>query len=176
MRKEIMKNKPVNLEDFMISFCEARLNGDPTPETIEGHKGNGGDLCLKKTSLIRTRTSVNMNGSFRGLSGEGSSSNRKGSIKLAEEVLLNRTKRVQIKEQNDDMKRDSDTEKEIYQEAELENPNSNLNPNTIIETESFAGMSLKDLPILSMSSSLNTNPKGIRGSFNNLLSPMSDEE
>lgn len=51
LRNEIIKNKPCDLEDFVISLCEARLQGKDIPETAVGHKG--GDSKQLRKNIIK---------------------------------------------------------------------------------------------------------------------------
>ena len=53
LTREILKNKPADLEDFVIALCEARLQGKPTPETAVGHNGGGDGIKPIKKTIIR---------------------------------------------------------------------------------------------------------------------------
>jgi hypothetical protein len=39
LKSELLKNKPANVEEFVIAICEARLTGKPLPVTHKGHQG-----------------------------------------------------------------------------------------------------------------------------------------
>lgn len=39
LRKEILKNKPVKIEEFLIALCKSRQDGTATPVTIEKNNG-----------------------------------------------------------------------------------------------------------------------------------------
>lgn len=52
LRREVIKNKPADLEDFIISLCYARLQENKIPETEIGHKG--GVANTSKPPLLTT--------------------------------------------------------------------------------------------------------------------------
>jgi hypothetical protein len=179
LKREIFKNKPVNLEDFMIAFCEARLNGDPTPETSEGHRGGGDNFGSKKKTLIQTNVHFDSEDSFRSLNitesfiglqkekdGEDSSSSRTTRAKAEKKF---RVKRGRLQDRQRYREDESDSEKEIVQETIEPAPEEY----TAVEVGSFAGLSIGDLPIFSNPA---PSPKGLRSSFMNLLSPVSHKE
>ena len=53
LEKEVLKNRPVDLEDFVISLCEARLQGRPIPQTAVGHNGGGDGAKPVRKNIIR---------------------------------------------------------------------------------------------------------------------------
>ena len=48
-----MKNRPADLEDFVVAFCEARLQGRALPETTVGQNMDGDGVKLERRAIIR---------------------------------------------------------------------------------------------------------------------------
>lgn len=48
-----MKNRPADLEDFVVAFCEARLQGRALPETTVGQNMGGDGVKLERRAIIR---------------------------------------------------------------------------------------------------------------------------
>ena len=48
-----MKNRPADLEDFVVAFCEARLQGRALPETTVGQNVGGDGVKLERRAIIR---------------------------------------------------------------------------------------------------------------------------
>lgn len=63
LKKEIIRNKPCDLEDFVIALCEARLQGKEMPETAIGHNGGDGSKLAKKNiiKIMRKASTVSVN-------------------------------------------------------------------------------------------------------------------
>lgn len=83
LRNEIIKNKPSDLEDFVISVCEARLQCRDIPETAVGHKGGDSKLVRKNIlKIVRKESTVveviNRRGSVE--SGDSVPGNKRGSF------------------------------------------------------------------------------------------------
>ena len=53
LRIEVMKNRPADLEDFVVAFCEARLQGRALPETTVGQNVGGDGVKLERRAIIR---------------------------------------------------------------------------------------------------------------------------
>ena len=53
IKTALLQNKPANIEEYLIAYCEAKLAGNPVPETHKGH--SGGDGCMDPP-LIRIQS------------------------------------------------------------------------------------------------------------------------
>lgn len=53
LRREVMKNRPADLEDFVVAFCEARLQGRALPETTFGQNGGVDGVKLERKAIIK---------------------------------------------------------------------------------------------------------------------------
>ena len=53
IKTALLQNKPANIEEYLIAYCEAKLAGNPIPETHKGH--SGGDGCIDPP-LIRVQS------------------------------------------------------------------------------------------------------------------------
>ena len=53
LKIEVMKNRPADLEDFVVAFCEARLQGRALPETTVGQNMGGDGVKLERRAIIR---------------------------------------------------------------------------------------------------------------------------
>jgi hypothetical protein len=53
MKTALLKNKPADIAEYLIAFCEAKLAGNPVPET---HKGHGGGTSNSTKMLIKVQS------------------------------------------------------------------------------------------------------------------------
>ena len=56
LQLELLKNKPANIEEFVIAICEARLDNQPLPETHKGHHGGESNtIVTNRNSTIKVQ-------------------------------------------------------------------------------------------------------------------------
>ena len=53
IKTALLQNKPANIEEYLIAYCEAKLAGNPVPETHKGHSGGDGTM---DAPLIRVQS------------------------------------------------------------------------------------------------------------------------
>ena len=85
MRKEILKNKPAKIEEFIIALCKARQDGQPNPSTHPESKGTAAPLTLaEKGNLVKLKKHNHVD--FNGLEvhGRGSQASSIGTCPSAE--------------------------------------------------------------------------------------------
>ena len=58
IKNALLKNKPESMEEFVMAFCEARLAGNPEPETHKGHSGGDGNSHGHARPLIRVQAAA----------------------------------------------------------------------------------------------------------------------
>lgn len=86
IKAALLKNKPADMEEYLIAFCEARLAGNPAPDTHKGHGGGTGNatkMIIKIQSPVATRVNSREGGSRQA----SRQTQRTDALKLSEEQL-----------------------------------------------------------------------------------------